>query len=203
MEGIHSVSLTKTLCVDFFSALTNNTYKSPSADRLRGVLLDQTYFEYKKQVEAVVSARLPLNIISYQGRNGNWDQILNVAALFKNHLPLLLYSDTKEQKLDHLPNSHFGHINSITIDDGPFELESDSFAATCSKKISDPRLQNVALIPRDSHGLQVVMDDLRFLTIIKPFFDQAQEIIRWFCTAMGQICLLRKHQTTFTARNDL
>lgn len=80
----------------FFSALTRNTYKPPSADRLRGVLLGQTYLEYKRQVDAVVSARFPLNIISYQGRNKNWDQIFNVAALFKEHQPLLLYSETKE-----------------------------------------------------------------------------------------------------------
>lgn len=192
---------------DFFSALTSNTYKPPSADRLRGVLLDQTYLEYKRQVDAVVSARFPLNIISYQGRNKNWDQIFNVAALFKDHQPLLLYSETKEwsskvthfdwtlQKLDHLTGSHFDQINSVTIDDGPFEFDSESFATTHSKKISDPRLQNVPLIPRDSHGLQLVMDDLRSLSAMKPFFQKAHEIIRWFCTAIGQICLLRKHQT--------
>lgn len=187
--------------------MTRNTYKPPSADRLRGVLLGQTYLEYKRQVDAVVSARFPLNIISYQGRNKNWDQIFNVVALFKEHQHLLLYSETKEwsskitfrldtAKARHLTGSHFDQINSLTIDDGPFEFDSESFAATCSKIISDPRLQNVPLIPRDSHGLQVVMDDLRSLSAIEPFFQKAQEILGWVCTAVGQICVLRKHQTT-------
>lgn len=133
-----------------------------------------------------------------------------MAALFKDLPPLLLFSETKEwsskvthfdstwtlQKLDHLTGSHFGQINSLTIDDGPFEFDSESFAATCPKEISDPRLQNVPLIPRDSHGLQLVMDDLRSIPAIEPFFQKAQEILGWFCTAIGQICLLRKHQTT-------
>lgn len=99
-------------------------------------------------------------------------------------------------KARHLTGSHFDQINSLTIDDGPFEFDSESFAATFSKIISDPRLQNVPLIPRDSHGLQVVMDDLRSLSAIEPFFQKAQEILGWVCTAVGQICLLRKHQTT-------
>ena len=107
-----------------------------------------------------------------------------MAALFKEHQLLLLYSETKEwsskfthfdwtlQKLDHLTGRHFDQINSLTIDDGPFEFDSESFSATCSKIISDARLQNVPLIPRDSHGLQVVMDDLRSLPAVEPLFSK-------------------------------
>lgn len=127
--------------------------------------------------------------------------------MFKDRQPLL-YSETMEwpsavthldlilHKLDNLTVGHFELVNSVTIDDGPFEYDSEYLSATCSKKISDPRLRNVPFIPRDAHGLQVVRDDLRFLPALETFFQKAREILQWFCTAIGQICLLQKHQTT-------
>jgi len=180
----------------------NPSYKPPSRIKIAGPLLDKAYSKMKDKVEEYVDSLSELNVITDESSNTNKARIANISI----HTPIgsihWLSEDlgSMQSKAVNIAEWLERHLHTLTH--GNLERINSCANDTCATMLSmwehlrlRPGLQHLFFIPCDSHGIQLLIQDLiNSIPQFKKVHDNAQTIAKAFKNAHLQYARLRDLQ---------
>src|SRR2546423_5473826 len=180
----------------------NPSYKPPSRHRIAGPLLDKAYSKMKDKVDKYLDSLSELNVITDESSNINKARIGNISI----HTPIgsihWLSEDLGSMQSLSVNIAEWleGHLNTLTH--GNLERINSCATDTCPAMLSmwehlclKPSLQHLFVIPCDSHGIQLLIQDL--INSIPQFtkvHNNAQTIAKAFKNAHLQYARLHDLQ---------
>ena len=180
----------------------NPSYKPPSRQKIAGPLLDKAYSNMKDKVDKYLDSLSELNVITDESSNINKARIGNISI----HTPIgsihWLSEDLGSMQSSSVNIAEWleGHLHTLTYRN--LERINSCATDTCPTMLSmweylrsKPNLQHLFLIPCDSHGIQLLIQDLITSTLqFKKVHDDAQTIAKAFKNAHLQYARLRDIQ---------
>lgn len=182
-------------------------YVPPTRKRLAGELLDSTFLKVQERVKALVDKwiRNGVGIISDESTNVNGNRIQNICVVLPDaERTVLLWNAaeviSKLYNADEIVKWLILQANDITSN-RPEKIISFS-SDTCQTMISagkklrfNPGFEQVEWIPCDSHGLQLLVQDIcEDLPLCVLTLQSATKWIKAFSKAPKQLHILRSHQ---------
>lgn len=180
----------------------NPSFKPPTRQKIADELLEEAYIKTKIQVDDYLSTLGELNVIIDESSNVNKARIANISihtsigsfhwlsedlgSLQSNAVNI---ADWLENHLKTLTNNNLQLINSCAADTCPTML---SMHEELRKK---PGLKHVFVVPCDSHGIQLLIQDLiKSIPQFRKVHDDAQTLAKAFKNAHLQYARLRDLQ---------
>jgi hypothetical protein len=180
----------------------NSSYKPPSRIKIAGPLLDKAYSKMKDKVEEYLDSLSELNVITDESSNTNKARIANISI----HTPIgsihWLSEDLGSMQSTAVNIAEWLEKHLHTLTHGNLERINSCANDTCSTMLSmwehlrlKPGLQHLFFIPCDSHGIQLLIQDLiNSIPQFKKVHDNAQTIAKAFKNAHLQYARLRDVQ---------
>jgi len=180
----------------------NPSYKPPSRIKIAGPLLEKAYSKMKDKVDEYLDSLSELNVITDESSNTNKARIANISI----HTPLgsiyWLSEDLGSLQSTSVNIAEWLERHLHTLTHGNLERINSCVNDTCAAMLAmwehlrlKPGLQHLFLIPCDSHGIQLLVQDL-VLSIpqFKKVHDDAQTVAKAFKNAHLQYARLREIQ---------
>ena len=175
----------------------NPSYKPPSRQKIAGPLLDKAYSKAKHKVEVYLDSLSELNVITDESSNINKARIANISI----HTPIgsihWLSEDLGSMQSTSVNMVEWLERHLHTLTHGNLERMNSCATDTCAAMLSmwehlclKPGLQHLFVIPCDSHGIQLLIQDLiNSIPQFKKVHDNAQTIAKAFKNAHLQYAL--------------
>ena len=180
----------------------NPAYTPPTRKPIAENLLDNAYDKVKAKVDAHLDTLSHLNIVTDESSNINRSRIANISvhtvdgsfhwlsedigAMQSNAINV---ADWLEQHLIKLTNGNLQRISSLATDTCP------TMIAMWREIRTKPSLRHILVIPCDSHGIQLLIQDLiKSIPAFSKVHDNAQSIAKAFKNSPIQYARLRDIQ---------
>jgi hypothetical protein len=180
----------------------NPAYTPPTRKPIAGKLLDNAYDALKAKVDAHLDTLSQLNIVTDESSNINHSRIANISihtadgsihwlsedigALQSNAINV---ADWLEQKLLKLTNGNLQRISSLATDTCP------TMIAMWREIRNKPSLKHILVIPCDSHGIQLLIQNLiKSIPAFSKVHEDAQSIAKTFKNSLIQYARLHDIQ---------
>src|SRR5579859_804887 len=180
----------------------NPAYKHPSRKRIAGTLLDKAYTMMKSQVDEYLDSLSELNIITDESSNVNNSRIANISINTPKGSIHWLSEDlgSTQSSAANIASWLEKHLRILTHDN--LERINSCANDTCSTMLSmwehlsaKPGLRHLFVIPCDSHGIQLLIQDLiSSISSFKTVHNDAQTVAKAFKNAHLQYARLRDLQ---------
>jgi hypothetical protein len=184
---------------DFIHAVSNGVYFPPSPRLIGGELLDQEYIALKNRIEVLLQSQEKLHFVLDESPNISSHRIINLSVVIPQYGSIFLANeDIGNKSLD----ANF-FTNWFLRMVAPYDLSrvGSLTTDTCSTMRSTwnglqhiKQLSHTLFIPCDSHGLQLLIQDLLELPQIAPIIAKAQAIVGAFHRSKKQYAILRSYQ---------
>jgi hypothetical protein len=186
--------------IEFFKK--NFGYTPPSTEALSNPLLEDVYSNVKAQVKSKIQSSPYLGIITDESTNINTNRIINTSVVTSSGDSYYWSNiEAKEGTLGAKELADHTIKQAREIMDNDFSRWASTSTDTCTTMLAfadrfeqNPETKHVIAVPCDSHGLQLLIQDILLRPCIKMFWNEATDVIAAFKKAPKQYHHLRLEQ---------
>jgi hypothetical protein len=186
--------------IKFFTK--NFGYTPPSTKVPSDSLLDEVYTEVKAEVKSKLHSSPYLCLVTDESTDIATNRVINTSVV-TNTAESFYWSniEAKEGTIGAKELATYMIKQAKEITDGDLSKWASTTTDTCSTMIAfsaefeqNPKTKHVIPIPCDSHGLQLLIQDILLRPGIKPYWDEATGLVAVFKKAPKQYYYLRTEQ---------
>jgi len=180
----------------------NPSYKPPSRNKIAGPLLEIAYSKMKDRVDEYLNFLSELNVITDESSNTKKARIANISIYTPLGSIYWLSEDLGSLQSTSVNIAEWLERHLHTLTHGNLERINSCANDTCAAMLAmwehlrlKPGLQHLFLIPCDSHGIQLLVQDLILsIPLFKKVHNDAQTVAKAFKNAHLQYARLREIQ---------